>query len=196
MMSARGATLQTEPSEHRRFTVDEVLRMVEAGILGDADRVELVDGELLTVSPQGPEHGSLKDELHQRLAEAHAGGGAHVLNQRPVRMGPRGLPEPDLAVVRGEARDYLHRHPSGADVLLVVELAQTSQARDRHKAADYARGGVPVYWLIDLVARRLEVYTEPDPGAGRYRRVRSLGDGELVELPDGGARWAVSSMLP
>jgi Uma2 family endonuclease len=179
-----------------RFTADDLLRMVEAGVIGEDDRVELVGGEVFEVTPQGPEHGSLKDDLHRRLDRAYEPLPAHVLDQRPLRAGPVGLPEPDLAVLRGAPRDYLSRHPSGADAVLVVEIAKTSQDRDREKAADYARGGVPVYWLIDLVARTLDEYTEPDAERARYRRIVSLGEDEDVRLPDLGVTWKVKSLLP
>ena len=184
------------PLGHRRFTADEVLRMTEAGIFGEDDRIELVGGEVLEVSPQGPDHRSLKDELHAWLARAYAATRAHILNQGPLRAGTFGLPEPDLAVVSGSPRDYLDRHPAGRDTLLVIEIAKSSQERDRLKAADYARGGVPVYWLLDLDARRLDIYTDPDPEAERYRQLRSLGEDESAELPIAREAWDVRSLLP
>jgi Uma2 family endonuclease len=170
--------------------------MADAGIFGEDDRVELVGGEILDVTPQGPEHRSMKDELHARLGEAYRGQDVHVLDQGPLRAGPIGVPEPDLAVVRGRARDYLDRHPEGTDAILVVEIAKTSQERDREKAADYARGGVPVYWLLDLVARTVDVYSEPDRERGRYRRLESRGEAESVVLPGVGLEWTVASLLP
>lgn len=170
--------------------------MIDAGILTDADRVELVEGELLTVNPQSPDHGTLKDELHRRLLQAYAGADVHVLNQRPLVAGPIGLPEPDLAVVRGSERAYLTRHPTGADVLLVVELAKTSYARDRAKAGDYARGGVPEYWLVDLASRVVEVFREPDAEAGAFRVHEIYGEGRDLALPGAGVGFAVSSLLP
>jgi Uma2 family endonuclease len=182
--------------DRRRFSVEDVLRMVEAGILGDDDRTELIDGEILTMVPQGPEHGSLKDELHARLADAYRSSDVHVLDQRPLRCGDWALPEPDLAIIRGRARDYLTRHPSAADAVLVIEIAKTSQERDREKAADYARGGAPVYWLLDLAARRLDVHAEPEPGLGRFKRLVSLDEHEDVVLPEIGARWPVATLLP
>lgn len=185
-----------DPAERRRFGVDEVLRMIADGIFGEDERVELVQGEILSVNPQGPDHGSLKDELHARLAVAYAGRDVHILNQRPVRAGARGLPEPDLAVVRGAARNYLDRHPAGTDLMLVVELAKTSQARDHDKAADYASGGVAVYWLVDLVTRVVEVHCDPDPTLGRFRSVLVLDDDDDLQLPELDLRWSVSSLLP
>lgn len=183
--------------ELRRFTADEYLRMIDAGVLSDGDRVELVDGEILTVAPQGPEHRSMRVELRERLEAAYRELTVHVDDQGPLRAGDRGVPEPDLAVIRGRPRDYLQAHPRGEDALLVVELAKTSLARDRAKAADYARGAVPVYWLLDLEARVLEVHTRPDAGSGRYRSVAVLREDESVELPGLDAiSWRVATMLP
>lgn len=99
-------------------------------------------------------------------------------------------------MVRGRPRDYLARHPNGGDALLVVEIAQTSQDRDRAKATDYVRGAVPVYWLLDIAARTLDEHTAPDIDAGRYRSVTVLSATDEVGLPGLDTRWIVSSMLP
>jgi Uma2 family endonuclease len=197
MLSSEGmGALPPGLDVRRRFRADEVIRMVEMGILREDDRIELVNGELLMVPPQGPEHGGIKDDLHERLARAYADEDVHVINQRPLVAGDLGLPEPDLAIIRGRARDYLTRHPTGADALLVIEIAKSSQARDREKAADYARGGVPVYWLLDLAERRLDVHEGPLPEAARYRQITSLAEGDEVSLPNLRLRWSVSSLLP
>ena len=185
---------QAPPTDRRPFTVDEVLRMGEAGIFGD-EHVELLDGELCTVSPQGPAHRTLVVELRRRL-EAALGQAAHVQDHSGVRLGDRSLPEPDLAVVRGAPRAYLERLPTGADLLLVVEVAVTSRGRDRRKAATYARGHVPVYWLLDVPARTLTVHTDPDPATGRYAHHETLAADATVAVPGSDARWPVASMLP
>lgn len=194
-MGARAEAVILE-GERRRFTVDDVLRMVDAGIFGEDDRIELVDGEILMVPPQGPDHRTLKDELHARLIEAYGSENVHILDQGPLIAGESGLPEPDLAVVKGTHREYLEHHPKGEDTVLVIELAKTSQRRDVRKAADYARGCVPEYWLLDLAARQLDVYTDPDPRRGRYRKLQSRSDTERVALPLVATTWTVASLLP
>jgi Uma2 family endonuclease len=103
--------------EHRRFTADEVARMVEAGILREDEPVELIAGELIVVSPQGPLHSTIIQRLNQRLSLIF-GSRAHTRIQFPIQVPPHGLPEPDLAVVRGAIDDYARRHPSGDDVIL------------------------------------------------------------------------------
>lgn len=183
-------------SERRRLRGRDVLRMVADGYFDPDERIELIDGELYEVVPQGPEHRGIKNDLRERLTQAYRDCEVHLLDQDPLVAGEHGLPEPDLAVIRGRSRDYLDRHPRGDDALLVIEIAKTSQPRDRSKAVDYARGNVPVYWLLDLDARRLDVYTSPDPVAGRYERVESLKPEAEVALPETDVRWQVATLLP
>jgi Uma2 family endonuclease len=163
----------------RRFTVDEVQRMVH-GILHEDERLELLEGDLVVGSPQGPAEAAYLNELHARIAAAYQGVG-HVRNQSPLDLRPHNLPEPDLAVVRGSARDYRERHPGGRDTLLVIEIAQTSQDLDRRKAAIYAAAGVPTYWLIDLPQSRLEAHSEPTD-LGGYRQHVVLVGGQNVRF--------------
>jgi Uma2 family endonuclease len=179
--------------ERRRFSAAEVLRMVEGGILGADEPVELLEGELVVTPPQGPSHSAVVSDLAVRLAAVYQPG-CHVRAQCPLAGAADSLPEPDLAVVRGSARDYVEAHPTGGNVVLVVEVARTSQAIDRRKVRVYAGIAVPVYWLVDLAARRLEVRSEPD-GAD-YRSTRLLGEGDAVGLPGVDAAWIVSSLLP
>ncbi len=167
--------------ERRRFTASEVLRMVEVGIIDPDEHVELLEGELVVVTPQGPPHASRIMALMERLIELYRGVGS-LRTQLPLDASPDGLPEPDLAMVRGTASDYTKRHPSGPDVILVIEIARTSQKLDRAKARTYARIGVAVYWIVDLAAGALEVRTEPRPD-GQYARTDILGPDDVVELP-------------
>jgi Uma2 family endonuclease len=191
----RAVSTETLPADipRRRFTVDEVSQMVEQGILGEDEHVELLDGELVVMSPQGPPHASRVMELHEALAEAYRGR-AHVRSQVPLESRPHNLPEPDVALVRGQVRDYRTRHPTGRDTLLVIEVARTSQRIDRRKIAIYAAAGVPVYWLIDLAKSRVEVFRQPSADAS-YAQHLVLGVGDDVELPDLDVRWPVSDLV-
>jgi Uma2 family endonuclease len=182
-----------ERPQVRRFTADEAMRMVEAGILGDDESVELLEGALVEMSPQGPRHAFATIQLAQRLREVYAED-AHVREEKPLAASEHDLPEPDVSVVRGRESAYAARHPSGADVILIVELALTSQRIDRRKASIYASAGVEVYWLVDLAARRIELRTTPADGA--YQVTQVLAEDDVVELPGSGARWTVRDLLP
>ena len=178
----------------RRFTGDEAIRLVEAGIVGEDEHVELLDGAFVEMSPQGVPHSRALLLLGERLRAAFRGH-AHVREQQPLAASTFDLPEPDIAVVRGQMIEY-PEHPTGHDAILAVEVAWSSHRIDRRKAATYAEGGVEVYWLLDLQARRLEVRTTPVDGA--YQVTRILGEDDVVELPESQAdvRWTVRDLLP
>jgi Uma2 family endonuclease len=177
----------------RKFTVDEALRMVDAGILEKDEHVELLDGALVEMSPQGPKHANAVTRLSNQLRQAYLGR-AVVREEKPFAATAYSLPEPDIAVVRAPIERYDDAHPSGTDTLLVVELALTSRAIDRRKAAIYAAAGVPAYWLLDLAARRLELRTTPEDGA--YLVTRILREDEIVSVPELGLDWRVGDLLP
>lgn len=177
-----------------KFTASDVMRMVEAGILGDDDRVELIEGELLPMSPQDPPHASVIGRLNSRLVAAF-GAGFQVRVQLPLAISERNLPEPDFAVVRGDDRAFETRHPAGADTALVLEVSWSSTRRDRRKAEIYGKGGVPVYWRLDVESRRLETYAEP-AADGTYTLVRVHDEHATVDVPGTSARWSVAEMLP
>jgi Uma2 family endonuclease len=176
----------------RTFSPREVQRMVETGILRADEPVELLEGRLVLVSPQGPPHASVVGALAERLRTAYPSGYA-VREEKPLEL-PESLPEPDIAVVLGTQLDYAKRHPNGEDAQLVVEVAVTSQELDHAKARLYARAHVRVLWLLDIPARRLEVHTEPQQD-GRYRVVQVLGDDDEVSPPGASARWKVRELL-
>ncbi|HEY2730392.1 MAG TPA: Uma2 family endonuclease [Polyangia bacterium] len=177
----------------RRFTADEAMRMVELGIVGEDEHVELLDGAFVEVGQQGPEQAYATTVLSDRLRGVYRGH-FQVREEKPLAAGEHDLPEPDVAIFRGGDADYWSRHPSGRDSILVVELALSSQSIDRRKASVYAAAGVPVYWLVDLAARRLELRTTPVDGA--YQVTRILAEDDVVELPASNERWAVRDLLP
>jgi Uma2 family endonuclease len=175
------ALLAFSPVLSRRpFTVDEYHRMGEAGILSGTDRVELIEGAIVTMSPMGATHYAITYRLDAAL-KAAVGSRAMVFVQGPVRLGSHSEPEPDIAVLRRSPDDYERELPGAADVLLVVEVADTTLARDRDvKAPLYAGYGIPEYWLVDTTAREVIVYREPGPD-GHYRSVDRVGaDGTLA----------------
>jgi Uma2 family endonuclease len=152
----------------RRFNADEYLRMVEVGILSYDDRVELIDGEVLSMTPIGPRHSAAVDRA-TRLFVSRFGADAIVRVQGPVRLNLFTEPEPDVLVLRPRDDFYASAHPGPAEVLLVVEVADASLDYDRDvKAFVYAQSGVPEYWVLDLNAQVLLRHTSPADGAYRH----------------------------
>jgi Uma2 family endonuclease len=184
----------SELGPKRLFTVDEVMSMVDAGILSEDDKVELIEGELWRMTPQGPPHSSRIDEIHERLAEVYRGLG-YVRDQKPLVASHLSLPEPDLAVVRGSPRTYSTKHPVGEDAILVVEIAVSSERRDRQKTRVYAAAGVAVYWLIDLASHRLTVFDRPDAARGEYLSTKTLDANDEVVLPESSVSWPVAGLV-
>lgn len=161
-----------------RFTVDDYYRMAEAGILREDDRVELIDGEVVQMSPIGSKHASAVDTLTRFFIRSLADR-AHVRSQNPVRLSPHNEPEPDLALLLpGEGR-YADAHPGPADVLLLIEVSDSTLAYDRDvKLPLYSSFGIPEVWIIDLKRRRLTVYREPR--ADGYALARTVEHDESV----------------
>ena len=159
----------------RRFTVDEFARMGEAGIFTEDDRVELIGGEILEMTPIGPPHAWIVNRLAE-LIMTRLGSGAYVSIQNPVRLGRDTEPQPDLVVARRSGA-YARRHPEPGDVLLVVEAADSSLRYDRlEKIPRYGGAGVPETWLVDIAAGTVTAYTDPGPGGYAAERVLRRGD--------------------
>jgi Uma2 family endonuclease len=156
------------PRRHR-ITVDDYYRMAEVGILDPEARVELIDGEIIDMSPPGSPHAATVHYLTE-VAMRAVDGRATVLVQNPVRLSRYSEPQPDLALLRRRDDFYRERHPQPDDVLLVVEIAASSLRFDRDtKVPLYARHGIPEMWLVDLGSRRLFRYRAPLGGS--YTRV-------------------------
>ncbi len=162
----------------RRIRVDEYHRMVEAGILGEDERVQLVDGMLVAMTPQGRPHAFVIQQLTRLLVGA-LGDDFAVLTRLPLTLGEDSEPEPDLAVVRAQDAAATTRHPGTA--LLVVEVSGDSVRFDRQtKSALYARAGVPEYWTVNLADAAIEVFRDPDPASGIYRQAQLATRGETL----------------
>ena len=187
-------TFARQDFQRRRLTADEVLSMVDTGVLHEDEPVQLLRGELIVMSPQSDSHAILTAVLRRRLEGIYRER-AWVLDHSPIRVDDYSLPEPDAAVVRGAPEDYFRSGaPGGSDCLLVVEVAYSSQAIDREKAGLYAAGGVPVYWLIDIPRRRVTVYEGPD--GDEYRTIRTLGEDGVLAVPQTDATLPVRDALP
>jgi Uma2 family endonuclease len=166
------------PVPRHLFTVDEYYRMYEAGIFSQDDRVELIDGEIVEMSPIGSNHAACVLRLNALLNRL-IGARAFVSVQSPVRLGKRTEPEPDIALLAPRDDYYASGHPEPADLLLIIEVADTSLSYDLDmKAPRYARAGIAEYWLVDLPGEAIEVYSEP--GKSRYQQATRFERGETI----------------
>lgn len=189
------AVMQIAPSETataHRWTRHQYEQMVDAGVLTTDDRVELIDGHIVPMSPQNSRHATAV-EMTRRALESVCPGSSLIRAQFPLALGSASEPEPDLAIVPGTIEDYIDRHPSEA--LLVVEVADSSLAKDREeKRLLYARHGIPAYWIINLVDQHLEVYR--DPASGDYKSKTTLERNDTVTPFFAGTALPVADLIP
>lgn len=170
----------------RRFTVDEYLQMVQAGILNEDDRVELLDGEIVEMTPPGPDHNAPTGILN-RLLVLGVGSRAVVLPGPTLRLSKRSAPEPDFVLLRPDPRNYRDRYAEPGDVLLLIEISDSSLSRDRElKLPLYAAAGIQEYWIVNVENGTIEVYKDP-AGVGyawgrRCRRGESVSPSAFPDL--------------
>ncbi len=164
----------------RCFTVDEYYRMAEAGILSEADHVELIEGEVVEMSPIGSRHAACVRRL-DALLNREAARLALVSVQSPIRLNEFSEPQPDVALLRPREDFYAEAHPTPADVLLVIEVADTSVEYDREvKLPLYAEAGIPQMLIVNISADLIESYAESVGGA--YQMIGQIRRGEFVEI--------------
>ncbi len=182
------------PHAAHRFTVDEYHRMGQAGVFHEDERVELIDGQVVEMSPIGPRHAACVDRLTRQLS-AHLAEHAIVRVQNPIVLGRHAAPQPDVSLLRLPIERYAVAHPEAADTLLAVEVADTSVDYDRSvKIPLYAGAGIPEAWLVNLPADLVEVFREPR--RGRYTEIRTARRGEtLTPLPLAGLTLQVDDIL-
>ncbi len=155
--------------QRRRLTVNDYYRMAEAGILGEDERIELIDGEIIDMAPIGAEHTSIVNRLTRHFANC-VGDRAIVSVQNPVRLDDGNEPQPDIALLRYRDDFYRNAHPGPEDVILIIEVADTSLRYDRDvKLPLYARHGIPEIWIMDMADKRLEIDRNPDGETYRER---------------------------
>lgn len=164
--AAAMATIPVAAPSRHRISVDAFYRMGETGILGPTDRVELIDGEIIDMSPIGALHAAIVDILARHFGR-RAGESVFIRCQNPLRLDDVNEPEPDIAILRPRADFYMTGHPGPSDVLLVIEVSDTSLAYDLGtKVPLYARHGIPEVWVIDAATRLTRVFRQP--AGGRY----------------------------
>ena len=179
-----GDVLATVEVRRRRFTVEEYYRMAEAGILTERDRVELIEGEIVEMSPIGLRHSLCVAALSNLLVRA-VGDGAILWCQNPVRLFPDTEPQPDVVFIRGPLSRY-SQHPGPADVLFLVEVSDTSYHYDRYvKLPLYARAGVSGVWIVDLRHDVIEVFRQPSwSGYGSAQQIERGGTVSPLAFPN------------
>lgn len=156
----------------RSWTVDEYHRMVETGILTASDAVELLDGQVIEMSPQEPPHAATTRRA-SRYLDRLLDGRADDRTQLPITLQPHSEPEPDIAIVRLDAKDYADRHPSVEDILLIIEISDTTLQKDRNqKALIYAKAGITDYWILDINKRQMFILR--DSNGDRYQNEQRL----------------------
>ncbi len=170
-----------------KLDVDDIYRMADAGILGEDDRVELIDGELIDMAPIGQDHAATVNRLTRALVMA-CEDRAIVSTQNPVRLDGVNEPQPDFAIFRPRADFYgAGERPGPSDVLLLVEVADSSIRFDRAvKLPLYAHAGIPEVWIVDLKRRVLDVHRGPSGGSyselTTYQRGDTLGLAMVPEI--------------
>lgn len=195
--------LQVEPKaqagvKRHLVTLEEYDRMVEAGVFEPEARIELIKGEIVDMPPPGPEHESSVARL-DRLFNKVAADKALVWPQGNSIGLPQtnSRPQPDITILKWRDDYYAGRRPKPEDVILLVEVADSSLKLDRGgKLQLYAEAGIQEYWVVNLVDGVVEVYADADPDAAKYRVVRTAKRGETIQLPGAlGEQFAVEDIL-
>jgi len=149
--------LQTQ----HRFSVEDYYRMAESGVLRPDARVELLDGQIIDMSPMGPAHGAVVKRLNEYFSQLAQGRWLMAV-QDPLRLGLHSEPEPDLMLLKRAPDFYTSRHPVSEDVFLLIEVADTTLEFDREeKLPAYGRAGIAEVWIVNLSEPSIEVYREP-----------------------------------
>ncbi len=184
------------PLTPRRITVDEFERIIASGSLNEPKKVELIDGYMVTKMSKSAEHGFSTKEVLKGLDRLLPAGWTSR-KEEPVRIPAYDEPEPDITIVRGSDADYRHRIPEATDVGLLVEVSARVVSADRLQGNVYGRSGIPVYWIVNLVDRWIEVYTDPGP-AGYASRTDFPSGQQVPVVIDGrhAGQIAVDDILP
>jgi Uma2 family endonuclease len=184
-----------DPALPARWTVEQYLRLVDEGVLGPDDKVELLEGVIVAMAPQNEPHAAGVRRVGQALYRV-VGERAVVQVQLALVSGRWSVPEPDAAVLPGTVADYDRAHPRTA--LLAVEVADPSLEQDRlTKRGIYAAAGIPEYWIVNVRDDCVEVRRGPEPGGRRYASTAIARRGERIELVGlPGAVVAVDDLLP
>jgi Uma2 family endonuclease len=196
MWSVSMTTMMQELVEHPeliyRHTVDEYHEMIANGSIMEGEPYELLDGQIVRkirsasgedIMTVGVEHALIVGRL-AKMSPAFESKGCHIRSKQPITVPPRDDPEPDAAIVRATIEDYSTHHPFSADVLCIIEVADSSLSRDRGYKKDlYARAGIPMYVIVNLVDRVVELYQQPVTSTGQYSQMQQLFHGQSISFP-------------
>lgn len=186
---------QDQLPELRLFTVEEYERMIEAGLLGEGERVELLEGRIVKMSPKGIRHAVANDRASKCFFKL-LGDRVIVRNQNPIRLNDAAEPEPDLVLAAPQEKEYSDHHPTPPDILLVLEIADSSLNIDRnYKSRLYAAAGIIQYCVLSLKTGELEDYRDPSQdGYGSKQTYKAEQSFSLAAFPD--VVIAVGELLP
>ena len=175
-----GEIIEMVGATKRRFNVDEYYKLAEAGILDKYDRVELVDGEIIEMAPIGSYHNGSVNALN-RVFSRSVPEDIIVQIQGPLQVDDTTVFQPDLAILRPKKDDYFETIPAPDDVLLVIEVSDSTEAYDRNvKIPKYAQACVPEVWQVNLPHGCIDRFVDPDPATGRYRSVMRHSRGQRI----------------
>jgi Uma2 family endonuclease len=160
------------------FSVHDYARMRESGILSEDDRVELIDGEIRTMSPIGPLHAAIVRKIVKYLTTLVAEQ-AIVSPQNPVQLNDYSEPEPDIAILQPRSDNYAHAHPRPDDIIIIIEVSDSTVQYDRtEKLPRYAAANIAEAWIIDVAQQTIEQYTQPM--RGEYARMKKVFFGDII----------------
>jgi Uma2 family endonuclease len=183
-----------------RLSIEQYHAIIQAGILTDDDSVELLEGWLVFKMPKNPPHRATT-RLVRTALENILPAGWYVDSQEPITLS-NSEPEPDIVVVRGDTRQYLDRHPGAEDIALIIEVSDTTLQRDRTvKKRIYARAGISIYWIVNIVEEQVEVYSQPlvEVEQADYSQRLDFGRSAVIPIIVEGIEIgaiAVNSLLP
>lgn len=167
-----------------RLTVETYEKMIEHGIFGEDDRVELLNGVIVEMSPKKTKH-TIVTYLVNGFFQENLRLKAIIRTQEPIRLDDLSEPEPDVVLVKSPLSKYFKTHPTPSDVLLVVEISDTTLLKDRQKTKNYARAGIAQYLLFNLNADEIEDYREPGADGYRFKRTYTVADSfALLAFPE------------
>ncbi|MCT7983771.1 Uma2 family endonuclease [Laspinema sp. A4] len=184
----------------KRFTIEEYHRLIELGFFAEGDRTELIQGEAIQMVPKGKPHAVCCMNLNEQLILRVSGQGK-IRCQDPITLPNHSEPEPDFTLVQNREDNYLSHHPMPDDILLVIEIADSSLDYDRQvKLPLYAEAGISDYWIVNLLEKQLEIYTTPyqkSTGTFDYRQKQVKLPNETTTIPGvEGVSWELNRIFP